>query len=1148
LTFSPLTVIYYYLPYSVVRGHVPIHIQYNREIDYSGTANRSKGRRDILKNAEAQRKQRQENLRRDKAARLIQRVTRGYFSRVHTIERLLVSDTSTPSTNMRALWMCLSYQSYLQKFDVTRMMLLLQYQQEHQSNKNCLTSDSDDSSNVLRRPMEMDVNESTAWYSQRQLLKHVLAELYPTDSNDRNEQQQQQQSSLFRLFELYWESTRLDDDLFLSLMTCMKGWCLMLPQNHITTTLTHWAVEASTRLPNPNAKALLAAILLSSGGSNGSIQFALQEDFMAWFTPLTNILKTSNISVASTASESRMLASGSFANSIGNGGAASKDILSDATLGNLKNDQVHRLLSNLLDVTKTPHLVLVIHHVLSQPEHRKLRIAVALLVRGDVLDGGDTTNAINNNTIALNDWDDESDGDAADAEQLQDPSSNYKKARGSAQYSRKELLTLAKLDHLYSERIHQGRQEYVVFDSDTQDIANKIVRAPWAEWGLYLLSQGDIEKRLYVDALAILLQSSSNLRPMTKLGVLSPVAFNKTLLQSLWALTQQSHLECFIAVFADLFSHYLVALSDKDFLKYHSPYQQSADNPLSQAILAKDLVAFYGSVLYDIYWAKPVVADEIRVDNVRGRMLLSGTKLWNSLYERWDRLVKDSFCEESSWWFPHLASQDGEKAVVPAREIDHTMNVDDNDDDSIDVDVSGQISSAEAETDALADSFRDPKMARLLTSIPQALPFDRRVKLFHSLLTADKHKTNQAAASRRSLMAMAGGDNEDDGMFFFGGSVREQVMIRRSALYQDSLEKLNALGGKLKNRVQVTFINQHGAEEAGIDGGGVFKEFLDDLIKDGFGSKNGDANDEGSPQLFTITPMQTLTVNLDVTEDKDMLVHYEFLGRVLGKAVYESILVEPQFCLPFLNQILGKANTLEDLKNYDEEYYTNLSKLRLFNETEIDGLGLTFELNVGGNAVSSTPRTVDLLRNGKAMPLTKRNVFQYTHLVAHQLLNVQGAQQTRAFLRGFRDLIPVSWVRLFSAKELQKLISGDDKPIDIAALKKVMHYLGGYHESQPYIEVFWEIIENELSEDQQRNFLRFMTSCSRQPLLGFSSLVPVPSIQQIRLRDDELSKNSRLPTSQTCMNLLKLPNYQDRDLLKQKLLAAVEAGAGFELT
>ena len=169
---------------------------------------------------------------------------------------------------------------------------------------------------------------------------------------------------------------------------------------------------------------------------------------------------------------------------------------------------------------------------------------------------------------------------------------------------------------------------------------------------------------------------------------------------------------------------------------------------------------------------------------------------------------------------------------------------------------------------------------------------------------------------------------------------------------------------------------------------------------------------------------------------------------------------------------------------------------------------------------------------------------------SNELLNVLGTNQTRAFLNGFRDLIPVAWVRLFSAKELQKLISGDDsvRGIDVSSLKKATQYLGGYHESQRYIQDFWDILENELSYEQQRKFLRFMTSCSRQPLLGFSSLEPFPAIQQIRLRDDERSENSRLPTSSTCMNLLKLPNYEDRDLLKKKLLAAVESGAGFELT
>jgi ubiquitin-protein ligase E3 C len=96
-----------------------------------------------------------------------------------------------------------------------------------------------------------------------------------------------------------------------------------------------------------------------------------------------------------------------------------------------------------------------------------------------------------------------------------------------------------------------------------------------------------------------------------------------------------------------------------------------------------------------------------------------------------------------------------------------------------------------------------------------------------------------------------------------------------------------------------------------------------------------------------------------------------------------------------------------------------------------------------------------------------------------------------------------------------------------------------------------------MTADQQHKLLKFMTSCSRQPLLGFGSLRPVPCIQQIRLpeeifdgnkRNEEIYKLVPLPTSSTCMNLLKLPNYRWKSLMKEKLLAAIESGAGFELT
>ena len=40
----------------------------------------------------------------------------------------------------------------------------------------------------------------------------------------------------------------------------------------------------------------------------------------------------------------------------------------------------------------------------------------------------------------------------------------------------------------------------------------------------------------------------------------------------------------------------------------------------------------------------------------------------------------------------------------------------------------------------------------------------------------------------------------------------------------------------------------------------------------------------------------------------------------------------------------------------------------------------------------------------------------------------------------------------------------------------------------------------------------------------------------------------RLPTASTCMNLLKLPAFQDAATMRSKLLYALESGAGFELS
>ncbi len=103
--------------------------------------------------------------------------------------------------------------------------------------------------------------------------------------------------------------------------------------------------------------------------------------------------------------------------------------------------------------------------------------------------------------------------------------------------------------------------------------------------------------------------------------------------------------------------------------------------------------------------------------------------------------------------------------------------------------------------------------------------------------------------------------------------------------------------------------------------------------------------------------------------------------------------------------------------------------------------------------------SVELIPNGSKIPVTRNNLLAYIYQYANFKLNIESANQCRAFLSGFRDIIPLKWIRMFSVQELQMIIGGKDKEcLDIAALQRHCTYSGGYHPSQPYIQVIYCIV------------------------------------------------------------------------------------------
>jgi ubiquitin-protein ligase E3 C len=95
---------------------------------------------------------------------------------------------------------------------------------------------------------------------------------------------------------------------------------------------------------------------------------------------------------------------------------------------------------------------------------------------------------------------------------------------------------------------------------------------------------------------------------------------------------------------------------------------------------------------------------------------------------------------------------------------------------------------------------------------------------------------------------------------------------------------------------------------------------------------------------------------------------YRFLGRILGKAVFDGITVDPRFANFFLRKLIGKSNSLNDLKSFDFELFKHLTFLKDY-DGDIGDLELYFRVS-DENHVTGETKEVDLVPNGGNVKVT----------------------------------------------------------------------------------------------------------------------------------------------------------------------------------
>jgi E3 ubiquitin-protein ligase HUWE1 len=152
--------------------------------------------------------------------------------------------------------------------------------------------------------------------------------------------------------------------------------------------------------------------------------------------------------------------------------------------------------------------------------------------------------------------------------------------------------------------------------------------------------------------------------------------------------------------------------------------------------------------------------------------------------------------------------------------------------------------------------------------------------------------------------------------------------------------------------------------------------------------------------------------------EADHLKFFKFIGRIIGKALFDECLLECYFVKSFYKIMTGEALNFGDLEDYDNEFYNNMKWCL---ENDVSCLMTTF---VAEQDYFGKPEEVELKEGGKNIAVTNDNKREYVEKLAFFKLYKAIQKQVDAFLEGFYELIPKELASIFNFKELELLISG----------------------------------------------------------------------------------------------------------------------------
>ncbi|KAG1775444.1 hypothetical protein EV702DRAFT_1280045 [Suillus placidus] len=353
-----------------------------------------------------------------------------------------------------------------------------------------------------------------------------------------------------------------------------------------------------------------------------------------------------------------------------------------------------------------------------------------------------------------------------------------------------------------------------------------------------------------------------------------------------------------------------------------------------------------------------------------------------------------------------------------------------------------------------------------------------------------------------------------------------QLNVRRARVFEDSFQYLQRkTGEQIKHgKLSVRFY-----DEEGVDAGGVTREWFQILARQMFDPNNALFQPCAADRL-TYQPNKNSWVN------PEHLSFFKFVGRIIGKAIYDGRLLDAYFAKSIYRQLLGKPVDYRDVEWVDPAYYNSLCWILDNDPTPLD---LTFSVEADEFGVN---RIFALKEGGESIPVTQENKREFVQLSANFRLYSSISKQIENLVAGFQEIIPNELITIFNEQELELLISGTPD-IDVDEWRAATEY-SGYTSSDPVIVWWWRALKS-FNREERAKVLSFATGTSRVPLGGFVDLQGVQGVQRFSIHR-AYGDPDRLPQAHTCFNQIDLPQYSSYEMLRQQLLLAInEGGEGF---